>query len=216
VIWAGSEEVSLPSRLTTDADTAAADWAGAARSACGRLVAAANRTDGHSAGRTLLLLPVRRAGISSSLARQIESTLLQSALAMSWSVRDPAVVSCALSDSGSDPMALSAAARLRLTRERLPAFLLLAQASGFETISSGGIDTPLGAPSPLTASVGLPPFALTLRLVDGASGLVVFAHTRYLPSPEVTGIFGVQRRLFLSREIAPVAEEMLGIASQKG
>ncbi len=149
--------------------------------------------------------------------RLVICCLLRSLLeSPSKGIEDPGVTFSRLRVAGIDPRRIDARARQILGAAGASCAVLesdlvvygfagdLPQAAHLDETAAGGALTPL------------PASALSVRLVNADSGIVIFGATEYLGVPSTLGLFGITRDVSLIKRIQPATDRLVHAAIQKG
>lgn len=171
-----------------------------------------------SPGGDLYLLPLRRKGINGPTANLITYCILHSLLETPWRIEDPGVTFSRLRDQGVDPANPDRRARPELADSSHSGTLLFCDVVAYDEAGTRPSDAGsafLDEEAADRPSATFPEAVLSLRLVHGESGAVLFSATEQLLTPRSRGLFGITRNHALERTIQPLTDRLVQAASQK-
>ncbi len=213
--WAGVEEDPYPAAFSLDQNPGVAACLKAIEPGFQRFCRQPEESAPPSAGTPLYLLPVRRDGIDAATTRVVTHCLLRSLLGAHWSVEDPGVTFARLSAAGLDPDGFDRRVRPELSKVRGPCTVLVGGVINYEKparIQTAPVES---GPTAESAQPRIPPAALSLRLINGDSGELLFADTEYMEVPVSHGLFGMVRNPSLESRISPTVDRLVLALSQK-
>lgn len=218
VVWADLEDVRLPQAAAAERGFAQQCWLDASEDAGRRLLGRwSSRVAREDRRSSLFLLPIRTEGLEIAVGRLVTCCLLRSLLeSPERGIEDPGVTFSRLREAGVDPQLPDLRTRSVLGGLGAPSVVLVGDlvAYGF---SEGVEHAPLfdegGAVNSVTP---IPASAMSVRLVDIDSGIVIFSATEYIGIPSTRGLFGVVRDVPLLQRVQPVTDRLVHAAMQKG
>ncbi len=218
VVWADLEDVRLPPEVDAAQGPALQRWFDATGPAGQRLLGRWNSREAREdLPLNLFLLPIRTEGLEAAVGRLVTCCLLRSLLeSPKRGIEDPGVTFSRLREAGVDPQLPDRRTRPILGGLGVPCVVLVSDlvVYGF---SDGMAQTPLLDEE--TAASSMTPFpasALSVRLIDADSGIVIFSATEYLGIPPTRGLFGVVRDVPMVQRVQPVTDRLVHAAMQKG
>ena len=218
VVWADIEEVQLSPDLAAthglDGERLFDATSLAARNLLTRWSSRPTRKDVAS---SLYVLPVRTNGMEESAGRVVICCLLRSLLeSPSGGIEDPGVTFARLREVGIDPRRLDSRARPILGGTGTSHTVLICDLVAYELPTDAASARRFDDDEIVRFPTPLPAAALSLRLIDAASGIVTFGATEYLSVPSLRGLFGIAKRVSIIKRVQPVADRLVHAAIQKG
>jgi hypothetical protein len=186
----------------------AENWLVAAGEA-GRIVGDARLEKSNAGREPMLILDTQPVGCSASVALMASHALLDYYVEHSdWALIDPAVINSALHDAGHSEKYLGADARALLrttfacTRLMIPRFISYAPAR----VTYGTLVEYDETPDEVEPAIS--DFAMSLRLVDLASGSIIAGKEVFLAVPDKVGWFGIPKNDTLMTRLKVAAGQL--------
>lgn len=217
IAWADIEDMRLPSEVEAAQGPALKRWFDASEGAGQRLLGRWNsRVAREDRPASLFLLPIRTAGLEAAVGRLVTCCLLRSLLESPENgIEDPGVTFSRLREAGVDPQLPDRRTRSILGGLGVPAVVLVSDLVVYGS-SDGVSQSPLFDEEANSSVTPVPASALSLRMIDADSGIVIFSATEYLGVPSTRGLFGVVRDVPLVQRVQPVTDRLVHAAMQKG